>query len=253
MGTQGSDTQTTQFGFRQVDEDEKDTLVASVFSSVAGRYDLMNDLMSLGSHRLWKDFVMNRSSVRSGHKVLDVATGTADLVRRFAERVGPEGRVVGVDINPDMLAIGRSRLIDAGITQGVELLIANAEKLPFVEHQFDCVTIAFGLRNVTRIPIALQTMTRMLRSGGRILVLEFSQPRDGPFARWYDHYSFKLIPPLGRLIAGDAESYRYLVESIRRHPDQETLKDMMLAAGLEDVSYHNLSGGVVALHIGFRY
>ena len=196
MGTLGTDTQIAHFGFRQVDEDEKDTLVASVFRSVAGQYDLMNDLMSLGSHRLWKDFVISRSSVRSGHKVLDVATGTADLVRRFAERVGPEGRVVGVDINADMLAIGRSRLVDAGITQGVELLIANAEQLPFVEHRFDCVTIAFGLRNVTHIPIALQAMTRMLRPGGRILVLEFSQPRDGPFARWYDHYSFKFIPLL---------------------------------------------------------
>ena len=151
MGTQGSDTQTTHFGFRQVDEDEKDKLVANVFRSVAGQYDLMNDLMSLGSHRLWKDFVICRSNVRSGHKVLDVATGTADLVRRFAECVGPEGHVVGVDINADMLAIGRSRLVDAGITQGVELLIANAELLPFVEHRFDCVTIAFGLRNVTRI------------------------------------------------------------------------------------------------------
>ena len=253
MGTQGSDTQAAHFGFRQVDEDEKDTLVASVFRSVAGQYDLMNDLMSLGSHRLWKDFVICRSNVRAGHKVLDVATGTADLVRRFAEHVGPTGRVVGVDINADMLAIGRSRLVDAGLKQGVELLIANAEQLPFVEHQFDCVTIAFGLRNVTRIPIALKAMTRMLRPGGRILVLEFSQLKDGPFARWYDHYSFKLIPSLGKAIAGDAESYRYLVESIRRHPDQETLKDMMLSAGLEDVSYHNLSGGVVALHIGFRY
>ena len=253
MGTQGTDTQMAHFGFRQVDEDEKDTLVASVFHSVAGQYDLMNDLMSLGGHRLWKDFVISRSSVRSGHKILDVATGTADLVRRFAERVGPDGQVVGVDINADMLAIGRSRLVDAGIAQGVELLIANAEQLPFIEHRFDCVTIAFGLRNVTHIQIALQAMTRMLRPGGRMLVLEFSQPRDGPFARWYDHYSFKLIPPLGRVVAGDEESYRYLVESIRRHPDQETLKDMMLSAGLEDVSYHNLSGGVVALHVGFRY
>jgi len=241
------------FGFTNVAQEEKAPLVADVFRSVARRYDLMNDLMSMGGHRLWKDFLISRSAIRSGQRVLDVAAGTGDLTRRFAAQVGEQGRVVAIDINPQMLGLGRSRLVDAGVAGNVDYLIGDAENLPLKTRQFDCVSIAFGLRNVTRITPALESMVSMLRPGGRLLVLEFSQPRAELLARCYDFYSFNVIPRLGKLIAGDEGSYRYLIESIRRHPDPQTLKDMMHDSGLDDVGYHSLCGGIVVLHCGFRY
>jgi demethylmenaquinone methyltransferase/2-methoxy-6-polyprenyl-1,4-benzoquinol methylase len=213
----------------------------------------MNDLMSLGTHRWWKDFALARSSVRSGQRVLDVAAGSGDMSARFSRQVGESGRVVMTDINPAMLERGRERLIDKGIGANVDMLLADAEALPFAPHQFDCVSIAFGLRNVTRIPKALASMARMLRPGGRVMILEFSHPVSGLLSRAYDIFSFRVIPPLGRIVTGDEASYRYLVESIRRHPGQDQLSEMMRESGLEDVSYHNLNGGIVALHIGFRY
>ena len=243
----------THFGFREVASAQKADKVGEVFTSVAGRYDLMNDLMSLGSHRLWKDFAVARSGVRAGHHVLDVAAGSGDMTRRFAKYVGASGRVVMTDINQSMLECGRARLLDQGIGPNIDLLLADAETLPFAPHRFDCVSIAFGLRNVTRIPKALTSMTSMLKPGGRVLILEFSHPTSDLLSRVYDLFSFSVIPPLGRLVTGDEPSYRYLVESIRRHPNQDTLSEMMVDAGLEDVEYHNLSGGIVAVHTGFRY
>jgi demethylmenaquinone methyltransferase / 2-methoxy-6-polyprenyl-1,4-benzoquinol methylase len=243
----------THFGFREVASAQKADKVGEVFTSVAGRYDLMNDLMSLGSHRLWKDFAVARSGVRAGHHVLDVAAGSGDMTRRFAKYVGASGRVVMTDINQSMLECGRARLLDQGIGPNIDLLLADAETLPFAPHRFDCVSIAFGLRNVTRIPKALTSMTSMLKPGGRVLILEFSHPTSDLLSRVYDLFSFSVIPPLGRMVTGDEPSYRYLVESIRRHPNQDTLSEMMVDAGLEDVEYHNLSGGIVAVHTGFRY
>jgi len=243
----------THFGFRDVSEQEKAPLVEDVFRSVAARYDLMNDLMSLGAHRLWKDFAVGRSGVRRGQTVLDVAAGSCDLTHRFVERVGHEGRVVAVDVSRPMLQRGRSRMIDTGIINNVAYVLSDAENLAFTDQQFDCVSIGFGLRNVTKIQSALGSMFRMLRPGGRIVVLEFSQPSSRFLSRLYDRYSFSVIPKIGRVVTGDERSYRYLVESIRQHPDQETLRNMMCEAGFEDVYYHNLSGGVVALHVGFRY
>ncbi len=227
--------------------------VRAVFTSVADRYDLMNDLMSFGAHRLWKDFAVARSGVRAGQHVLDVAAGSGDMTARFADQVGPSGRVVMTDINRSMLECGRARLLDKGIGPNIDMLLADAETLPFVPHQFDCVSIAFGLRNVTRIAKALASMASMLKPGGRVLILEFSHPVSDLISRAYDLFSFSVIPPLGRLVTGDEASYRYLVESIRRHPDQDTLSRMMTDAGLEDVGYHNLNGGIVAVHTGFRY
>ena len=243
----------THFGFREVASAQKADKVGEVFTSVAGRYDLMNDLMSLGSHRLWKDFAVARSGVRAGHHVLDVAAGSGDMTRRFAKYVGASGRVVMTDINQSMLECGRARLLDQGIGPNIDLLLADAETLPFAPHRFDCVSIAFGLRNVTRIPKALTSMTSMLKPGGRVLILEFSHPVSDLLSRAYDLFSFSVIPPLGQMVTGDGPSYRYLVESIRRHPNQDTLSEMMVDAGLEDVEYHNLSGGIVAVHTGFRY
>ena len=243
----------THFGFREVASAQKADKVGEVFTSVAGRYDLMNDLMSLGSHRLWKDFAVARSGVRVGHHVLDVAAGSGDMTRRFAKYVGASGRVVMTDINQSMLECGRARLLDQGIGPNIDLLLADAETLPFAPHRFDCVSIAFGLRNVTRIPKALASMTSMLKPGGRVLILEFSHPASDLLSRVYDLFSFSVIPPLGQMVTGDEPSYRYLVESIRRHPNQDTLSEMMTDAGLEDVEYHNLSGGIVAVHTGFRY
>ena len=243
----------THFGFREVASAHKADKVGEVFTSVAGRYDLMNDLMSLGSHRLWKDFAVARSGVRAGHHVLDVAAGSGDMTRRFAKYVGASGRVVMTDINRSMLECGRARLLDQGIGPNIDLLLADAETLPFAPHRFDCVSIAFGLRNVTRIPKALTSMTSMLKPGGRVLILEFSHPTSDLLSRVYDLFSFSVIPPLGQMVTGDEPSYRYLVESIRRHPNQDTLSEMMVDAGLEDVEYHNLSGGIVAVHTGFRY
>ncbi len=241
----------THFGYEQVPVAEKQRRVAGVFTSVARRYDLMNDLMSLGIHRLWKRFVIDLAGVRPGERVLDVAGGTGDLSREFARAVGANGLAVLSDINAAMLGEGRRRLLDRGVV-GVPLVQANAEKLPFAEGSFDCVTIGFGLRNVTDKDAALRSMTRCLKPGGRLLVLEFSKPLSETLSRVYDQYSFKLLPLMGRLVANDEESYRYLAESIRMHPDQATLKQMMEAAGLDRVQVYNMTGGIVAVHRGFR-
>lgn len=245
-----NEERTTDFGFQQVNEDDKARRVAGVFDSVASRYDLMNDLMSVGMHRLWKRFAVEQSGVRPGDHVLDVAGGTADLTQLFAQRAGPAGEVVLTDINARMLKIGRDRLIDAGTLAAA--VQCDAETLPFVSERFDCVCVAFGLRNMTHKDSALGEMRRVLKAGGRLLVLEFSRVWK-PLAPLYDLYSFQVLPRLGELIARDAASYRYLAESIRRHPDQETLKQMMERAGLERVEYFNLSGGVVALHRGYKF
>ncbi len=243
-------SKSTHFGFEKVDEGDKVRRVAGVFDSVAGRYDLMNDLMSAGLHRVWKRCLVERSAVRAGERVLDLAGGTGDLARLFARRVGPGGAVVLADINRNMLVHGRDRLLDAGAV--VPMVQCDAEVLPFPSGSFDCVAIAFGLRNVTHKERALAEMARVLRPGGRLLVLEFSQVWK-PLAPVYDAYSFQVLPRLGKLVAGDEQSYRYLAESIRMHPDQETLKQMLEGAGLERVDYLNLTAGVVALHRGFRF
>jgi len=244
---------TTHFGFEQVDWDEKQRRVAGVFDSVADNYDLMNDAMSLGIHRLWKRFAIEQSGARPGQVVLDLAGGTGDLATRLARLVGPKGEVIVGDINAAMLNVGRGRLLDRGISGNVHFVQANAESLPFPDASFDCITIAFGLRNVTDKQKALESMFRTLKPGGRLLVLEFSKPVLPGLSPLYDLYSFKLLPLMGRLIARDEGSYRYLAESIRMHPDQEHLKGMMEQAGFEDCDYFNLSGGIVALHRGFRY
>lgn len=243
----------THFGFREVPESAKAGLVGEVFSAVASRYDLMNDLMSLGAHRLWKRFAVLRSGVRRGHRVLDVAAGSGDLAALFADLVGPAGRVVVTDINPDMLARGKARLLDRGLLGNVEFALADAECLEFEADSFDCVSIAFGLRNVTRMERALAAMRRVLKPGGRALVLEFSKPVSPALARLYELYSFNVIPWLGETVANDRASYQYLVESIRRHPEQAALSAMLRAAGFDEVKVHNLSGGIVALHVGFKY
>ncbi len=240
----------THFGFEQVAEAEKARRVAEVFDSVAHRYDIMNDLMSGGMHRLWKSFTIARSGVREGSRVLDVAGGTGDLSLAFARKVGKTGQVWLTDINNAMLTHGRDRLCDKGFLLPVAQ--CDAEKLPFPDDYFDCVTVAFGLRNMTHKDLALAEMRRVLRPGGRLLVLEFSQIWK-PLAPVYDLYSFKVIPRIGEIITKDADSYRYLAESIRVHPDQETLKGMMESAGLEKVEYFNLTLGVVALHRGFKF
>ena len=243
-------SKTTDFGYQQVDESDKARKVEGVFTSVAQRYDVMNDLMSGGLHRLWKKFTLDQSFVRAGECVLDVAGGTADLSRAFAKRVGPNGSVVLTDINAAMLGIGRDRLIDDGVF--APAVQCDAEKLPFSSNYFDCVCVAFGLRNMTHKDAALADMFRVLRPGGRLLVLEFSRVWK-PLAGAYDAYSFNVLPKMGEIITKDADSYRYLAESIRMHPDQETLKQMMLAAGLERVEYFNLAAGVVALHRGYKF
>ena len=239
----------THFGFETVDEKEKAQRVAGVFSSVAGKYDLMNDLMSVGLHRLWKRFAINTAAPRPGERVLDVAGGTADLSSAFARRVGTSGQVWLTDINNAMLTVGRDRLLDEGVLAPVAQ--CDAEKLPFPDEYFDIVTVAFGLRNMTHKDRALAEMRRVLRAGGRLLVLEFSRVWK-PLEKAYDAYSFHLLPWLGGKIAGDPDSYRYLAESIRMHPDQATLKSMMEAAGLERVDVFNLTAGVVALHRGYK-
>lgn len=243
---------TTHFGYREVPVEEKTGLVHEVFESVAGKYDLMNDLMSLGVHRLWKrDFVAN-SGVRLGHQVLDLAGGTGDIAALLCERVGKSGRVVLSDINEAMLEVGRQRLEDRGITGNISYSLANAEKLPFSDGEFDAVTIAFGLRNVTDKDAALREMFRVLRPGGKALILEFSQVQPELLKKMYDSYSFGILPVLGKLVAGDEESYRYLAESIRQHPPQEELAEMMRSTGFEEVRFRNLTGGVVAIHSGIH-
>lgn len=243
----------THFGFTTVPLQEKSKLVADVFHSVANKYDLMNDLMSLGMHRLWKRFTIAESGVRQGQYVLDIAGGTGDLTREFSKRVGKEGLVVLADINEKMLAQGRERLTDQGIVGNVEYVQADAENLPFPDNYFDCITIAFGLRNVTDKAAALRSMYRVLKPAGKVLVLEFSKPIIPLLNTIYDKYSFNIIPKLGEWICQDRASYQYLVESIRMHPDQETLKKLMQDSGFEDVTYHNLSAGIVALHKGMKY
>jgi demethylmenaquinone methyltransferase/2-methoxy-6-polyprenyl-1,4-benzoquinol methylase len=247
-----SEEQTTHFGYEEVPVAEKQARVRQVFDSVASRYDLMNDLMSMGIHRLWKRRAIELAGVRRGQRVLDLAAGTGDLARKFAEIVGPDGEVVMSDINEAMLVQGRHRLVDQGAVGNIDYALANAEHLPFESNSFDCVTIGFGLRNVTHKQFALDEMFRVLRAGGRALVLEFSHPQLAPLAKAYDAYSFSMLPLMGRLVTGDADSYRYLAESIRMHPDQETLLSMMEQAGLERCRFFNLTGGIVAIHRGYK-
>ncbi len=243
---------TTHFGFEQVATNDKVRKVAGVFDSVADQYDIMNDLMSLGIHRIWKRIAIEYCGLRHGHRVLDLAAGTGDLTRQQAKQVGPKGMVISSDINRNMLDNGRRRLVDLGIIDNVDYIQANAEFLPFPEDYFNCITIAFGLRNVTDKSAALAEMYRVLKPGGRLVVLEFSRLTLPALKPAYDLYSFKILPALGKLIANDADSYRYLAESIRMHPDQETLKTMMQDAGFEKCDYTNMSVGIVALHRGYK-
>ena len=242
----------THFGFKQVDADKKESLVAEVFSSVASKYDIMNDVMSFGVHRIWKKIAMAHTGLKKGMHALDIAGGTGDLTIQMSKQVGATGEVIISDINPAMLEQGRRRLIDKGIAGNVKFVEANAEELPFDDNAFNCVTIAFGLRNVTDKDKALKEMHRVLKPGGRLLVLEFSKPVVPGLDKIYDFYSFKVLPKMGKLIANDEDSYRYLAESIRMHPDQATLKAMMENAGFERCTYHNMTGGIVALHKGFK-
>ena len=243
---------TTHFGYKQVNVEEKAGKVAEVFHSVAGNYDLMNDLMSGGIHRLWKRVTIEMSGVRPGHTVLDIAGGTGDLAAKFSRIVGPEGTVVLADINDSMLKVGRDRLVDRGITDNVRFSQADAQYLPFPDNTFDVITIAFGLRNVTDKDMALRSMLRVLKPGGKLLVLEFSKPPNSLLSKIYDGYSFSILPKLGKLFANDEDSYQYLAESIRMHPDQETLMGMMDSAGFANTDYHNMTGGIVALHRGVK-
>jgi len=243
---------TTHFGYEQVPLKEKVRRVAGVFDSVASNYDLMNDVMSFGVHRLWKRFTVEVSALRPGQHALDIAAGTGDLTALMAKRVGPTGSVTVSDINGNMLGVGRERLTDRGIIGNVRYVQANAETLPFPDNSFDCITIGFGLRNVTDKDKALRDMHRILKPGGKLLVLEFSKPNVPGLSTIYDTYSFKLLPMMGKFFAQDAESYRYLAESIRMHPNQETLLEMMKTAGLERCEYYNLTGGIVALHKGYK-
>ena len=242
---------TTHFGYKDVPVDDKADLVKGVFDSVASRYDIMNDLMSAGMHRLWKRYTVQHANARPGQVILDLAGGTGDLTREFARIVGPRGRVVLADINAAMLEHGRRRLVDAGIAGNVELAQVDAESLPFADNTFDRLSIAFGLRNVTHKEAALVEMHRVLKPGGKVLILEFSQPSKA-IKPAYDLYSFKVLPLLGRLVARDPDSYQYLAESIRMHPDQETLLGMMQDAGFERCRYNNLTAGIVALHTGYK-
>ncbi len=251
MPEQNESADKTHFGYKTVSVDEKADLVRGVFDSVASRYDIMNDLMSGGLHRVWKRFTVDQAGVKSGHKVLDLAGGTGDLARAFAAQVGDKGEVVLADVNLAMLEQGRRRLIDAGVAGNLSIAQVDAENLPFADASFDRVTIAFGLRNVTHKDIALAAMYRVLKPGGKALILEFSQPSKG-IKPLYDLYSFRVLPALGKLVASDENSYQYLAESIRMHPDQETLLGMMQDAGFERCRYHNLAAGIVALHIGYH-
>ena len=243
----------THFGFKQVAKDKKAAMVAEVFDSVAVKYDLMNDLMSMGIHRLWKRFTIDASGVRAGHRILDLAGGTGDLAAKFSRIVGPQGGVTLADINHAMLAVGRDKLRNMGLVNNINYVQADAEALPFPDNHFDIVTMAFGLRNVTEKQNALNSIFRVLKPGGRLLVLEFSKPTTEQLSKLYDWYSFNILPKMGQLVAGDAESYQYLAESIRMHPDQETLKGMFEEAGFEQCDYSNMTGGIVALHRGFKF
>ena len=245
--------ETTDFGFQTVAKSQKADMVAHVFHSVAAKYDVMNDLMSFGIHRIWKRFTIDCSGVRRGQRVLDLAGGTGDLAAKFSRMVGEQGQVVLADINDSMLKMGREKLRDRGIVGNINYVQANAEALPFPDNYFDCITISFGLRNVTDKDKALRSMFRVLKPGGRLLVLEFSKPLLAPLSKAYDAYSFHVLPKIGELVVKDPDSYRYLAESIRMHPDQETLKGMMGNAGFENVTYFNLTGGIVALHRGFKF
>jgi len=250
MAEQDSE-KTTHFGYQDVAADDKADLVRDVFDSVASRYDIMNDLMSAGMHRLWKRHTIGQAAVRPGDTVLDLAGGTGDLARVFSKKVGPDGHVVLADINAAMLKQGRSRLVDAGVAGNLSIAQVDAQELPFDEDSFDCITMAFGLRNVTDKDAALRSMFKVLKTGGKAMILEFSEPSKA-IKPAYDLYSFKVLPTLGKLVAGDSDSYQYLAESIRMHPDQETLKSMMESAGFERCRYQNLAAGIVALHIGYR-
>lgn len=247
-----SEQNTTHFGYKTVNASDKTNLVAGVFHSVAAKYDVMNDLMSAGVHRIWKRFTIELSGVRPGHRVLDIAGGTGDLTAKFSRIVGINGKVVLADINDSMLKVGRDKLIDHGIVGNVDYVQANAECLPFPDNYFDCVSIAFGLRNVTDKDAALRSMLRVLKPGGRLLILEFSKPQHAALGKLYDLYSFTALPLLGKIIANDSDSYRYLAESIRMHPDQETLKAMMESAGFVRSEFFNMTGGIVALHRGIK-
>lgn len=247
------ENKTTDFGFTEVPWEEKQKKVAGVFHSVAAKYDLMNDLMSFGIHRIWKKLTLAKTGVRKGDKVLDLAGGTGDLAYKFCQMVGSNGKVVLSDINSSMLEVGKEKLTNKGCVGNIEYVQANAECLPFPDNYFDCITISFGLRNVTDKAKALASMCRVLKPGGRLLVLEFSKPIVPLLSKIYDEYSFKALPFLGKVITQDAESYKYLAESIRKHPDQETLKQMMFDAGFDNVEYQNMTGGIVALHIGYKY
>jgi demethylmenaquinone methyltransferase/2-methoxy-6-polyprenyl-1,4-benzoquinol methylase len=243
---------TTDFGYERVRKEEKAGRVREVFDSVASRYDLMNDLMSGGMHRLWKRFTIELSGVRQGQTVLDIAGGTGDLAAKFSQRVGPDGHVILADINAAMLSVGRDRLIDKGALNNISVSQADAQFLPYADNSIDCITIAFGLRNVTDKALALRSMYRILKPGGRLLVLEFSKPTSPLLSQAYDAYSFSALPFMGKLITNDADSYRYLAESIRKHPDQETLLEMVEDAGFVDCRYHNMTGGIVAIHRGVK-
>ncbi len=252
MTTTDKHNDTTHFGFEQVPVDEKVKRVAGVFDSVAARYDVMNDVMSFGVHRLWKRLAIDLCGIRPGYSVLDLAAGTGDLTQRFSQLVGENGQVIAADINAAMLNIGRDRLLDRGVSNNVSFTQANAECLPFKDNFFDCATMAFGLRNVTDKQAALDSLFRVIKPGGQLLVLEFSKPVVPGLNKLYDTYSFKLLPMMGRFIADDEDSYRYLAESIRMHPDQQTLKSMMEQAGFERCDFHNLTGGIVAIHRGYK-
>ncbi|MFC3034278.1 bifunctional demethylmenaquinone methyltransferase/2-methoxy-6-polyprenyl-1,4-benzoquinol methylase UbiE [Pseudoalteromonas fenneropenaei] len=244
---------TTHFGYQTVATKDKAGKVAEVFHSVAAKYDIMNDLMSMGIHRLWKRQTIASSGVRKGHRVLDLAGGTGDLTAKFSELVGDTGQVILGDINDSMLKVGREKLRNLGLVSNIEYVQMNAEALPFPDNSVDVITIAFGLRNVTDKDKALRSMYRILKPGGRLLVLEFSKPTHESLSKLYDFYSFNVLPTMGQLVANDSESYKYLAESIRMHPDQDTLKAMMVEAGFEQVDYQNMTGGIVALHRGFKY
>ncbi|MEC7569617.1 MAG: bifunctional demethylmenaquinone methyltransferase/2-methoxy-6-polyprenyl-1,4-benzoquinol methylase UbiE [Pseudomonadota bacterium] len=243
---------TTDFGYERVKAAEKAGRVREVFDSVAAQYDLMNDLMSGGLHRLWKRFTIELSAVRSGQTVLDIAGGTGDLAAKFSKLVGADGKVILADINAAMLSVGRDRLIDKGALSNIDVVQADAQFLPFEDNSIDCITIAFGLRNVTDKAKALRSMHRVLKPGGRVLVLEFSKPTSPLLSKVYDAYSFSALPAMGKLITDDADSYRYLAESIRKHPDQESLLEMVEDAGFVDCRYHNMTGGIVAVHRGIK-